>query len=303
MARRNRYIEALKDTPNLIGLASAAALSAALLNPLPLLVGLVAEAAYLLFIPDSAWFQKRLAEKEKGDARERRQQLRNDLLPTLRPLDHNRFKVLEDTHQDIAAYSERSLGNWHRDIVEKLDYLLEQYLIFSGRVIQYRLYLVELAQNQARITGQEFRIPNTRGNHDEPAARINYARSGSAEEMIQAVIGYFDRQEDRLARQMERERDRDLLEVMRKNAEVLRTSKLSVMQIGKTLRNVEHQLDLVANTFTLINTQIRTAPPERILADVDEVVGQSEALTETMEELAPMEEAIARLDRIQAGLG
>ncbi len=34
---------------------------------------------------------------------------------------------------------------------------------------------------------------------------------------------------------------------------------------------------------------------------LDEVVGQSQALTETMVELAPMEEAIARIDRMGAG--
>lgn len=36
---------------NAVGLAGAAALSAALLNPLPLIGALVVEAAYLLFCP------------------------------------------------------------------------------------------------------------------------------------------------------------------------------------------------------------------------------------------------------------
>lgn len=46
---RNRYFEAFKESHNIIGLAAFASLPMALVNPLPLVAGLIAEAAYLLF--------------------------------------------------------------------------------------------------------------------------------------------------------------------------------------------------------------------------------------------------------------
>jgi hypothetical protein len=303
MARRNGLAEAFKETGNVVGLASAFALSAALLNPLPLLAGLVVEAAYLLFVPDSTWFRRRVAQREKLDDLERRRRMRDELLPRLRPLDQNRYPVLEETQAQIARDAEGKSGGWHERIEARLDYLLEQYLVFAGKAMQYRLYLVELAQNQAALTGRAIKFPGARNRLDDADARLTYARLADTEEILGTAIEYFDRQEDQIARAMEREKDGELLEVMRKNAEVLRSSKQSVHQIGKTLRSVEHQLDLVANTFTLINTQLRTGSPERIIADVEDVVGQSEALTQTMQELAPMEEALARLDRIQLGAG
>ena len=44
----NRFREAFRENANLAGLAGALAVSAALLNPIPLLVGAAAEVAYLL---------------------------------------------------------------------------------------------------------------------------------------------------------------------------------------------------------------------------------------------------------------
>jgi hypothetical protein len=58
---------------------------------------------------------------------------------------------------------------------------------------------------------------------------------------------------------------------------------------------VENRLDLVA--FTLINIQILRGSPQRIVADVEDVVNQSEALAQTMQEFRPVEEAVAQLGR------
>lgn len=72
----HRHREAFKENANLVGLATSVALSAALLTPLPLLVGLVAEAAYLLFIPDTKWFESRLAKKHDAEIEQRRLELK-----------------------------------------------------------------------------------------------------------------------------------------------------------------------------------------------------------------------------------
>jgi hypothetical protein len=56
-------------------------------------------------------------------------------------------------------------------------------------------------------------------------------------------------------------------------------------------------MELVVNTFTLINSQARTRPPEQLVSEVREVVGSAEALREAMATLAPLEQAVQRLGR------
>ncbi len=66
---------------NTVGLAGFAAISAATLNPVPLLGALVVEAAYLLFVPDSKWFERRLASKYDKEVEDRRRKLRDQVFP------------------------------------------------------------------------------------------------------------------------------------------------------------------------------------------------------------------------------
>jgi len=299
MALSRKYKEALNDDVHKVGMAALFA-GCAFTGMLPLFpfVAVPLEAAYLLLVPDSAWFQKRLKAKTAEEERQRRLHLRNALLPNLRPLDQNRYQVLERTRAEIEQQQPEVSGSWHTDVLGKLDYLLERYLHFGSKAMQYRLYLANLGLSQAQLTGRRSRpargLPDF---SDDPAARFEYARVADAEALVQTVLTTFDSQEDRLAHEMEREKDQDLLEVMRKNAEVLRSSHESIRKIGKILRSVEQQLDLLTNTFTLINTQIRIQSPEKILQEVDQVVDQSEALTQTIEEFAPLEEALSRLER------
>lgn len=302
MRERNRMKEAFKEGGNLVGLAGAAGLSLATLNPAPLLVGLVAEAGYLLFVPDSRWYSRRLTQKDAAAAREEWLKLRNQTLPTLRPFDQERFLVLERTRKDIEQQQAEINGAWHDDVLKKLDYLLERYLHFASKGMQYRVYLAGLGQTQSQLAGRQLPrlVPGIRDLSD-PAARTEYARTADSDALLQVVAAAFGRQEDRLAHEMERERDKELLEVMRKNAEVLRSSREGVQRIGKILRSIEHQLDLLTNTFTLINTQMRIQSPEEILEEVDQVVNQSEALTQTIQEFAPLEEALARLEAATRG--
>src|SRR5688572_995309 len=137
MAKRNRLAEAFNESGNLIGLASVVALTAATGAFVPLLVGAVAEAGYLLFVPDSSWYQKRLTEKELREAREAWLKRRNELLPTLRPEDQSRFVVLERTRAEVEQHEPEVGGDWHKDVVRKLDYLLERYLHFASRAMRY----------------------------------------------------------------------------------------------------------------------------------------------------------------------
>src|SRR5437016_9201166 len=103
MPTTNRFLSALKENANVVGLSSAVAISAAILNPLPLLAGIVAEAAYLVFVPDSRWYDARLSRRYDAEVAKRRQKLKDQVMPLLRPEMRERFVHLEATRGQIAA--------------------------------------------------------------------------------------------------------------------------------------------------------------------------------------------------------
>ena len=101
MPTSNRYLQAFKEQFNVVGLASACALSAATLNPLPLLAAVVAEAAYLIFVPDSRWYNVRLSRRHDAEVAQRRQELKAAVFPQLRAEMQQRFLRLEALRQQI----------------------------------------------------------------------------------------------------------------------------------------------------------------------------------------------------------
>jgi len=124
MRKENRIHEAFKEGYNVVGLTTAVAASVALSSPLPLLAGLVMEAAYLLFVPDSRWYETRVARKFDAEVEARRQRLKAEVLPTLRTELRDRFERLETTRLEIAAQP-ASGETWFAQVLRKLDYLLE----------------------------------------------------------------------------------------------------------------------------------------------------------------------------------
>ena len=60
------------------------------------------------------------------------------------------------------------------------------------------------------------------------------------------------------------------------------------------LINLNHQLQLVEDTFGLINDEIRARAPQQILADIEEVVVATDSMSTALEELAPYEQMAAR---------
>src|SRR5947199_297066 len=140
MRRSNKLSEAFKESFNIMGLAGAVAVSAALLTPVPLIAGLVAEAAYLLLVPDMKWYDARLSKRYDAEVEKRRQELKNSILPNLRPEMQARFSRLEQTRRDIEAHPIEG-ETWFREVLRKLDFLLEKFLLFAAKDNEYRGHL------------------------------------------------------------------------------------------------------------------------------------------------------------------
>jgi len=157
MHKPNRYLEAFKENFNVIGIATAAAAAMALVTPVPLLIGLVAEAVYLIFLPDSKWYEARLSSRYDGEIEKRREELKGKVLPSLRPDMRARFDRMEGMHRGIKAQQAedtlRTASGWFPEVVRKLDFLLEKFLHFATKEVQFRTYLFTVLQ-EVRADGR-----------------------------------------------------------------------------------------------------------------------------------------------------
>ncbi len=303
---RNRYSEAFREQYNLVGLASTVAIAAACLTPLPLLAGLVAEAAYLLFVPDSRWYTARLGKRNDAEIEQRREALKAEVFPTLRPEIRQQFLRLEEMRRQIGAQSADANDCFH-EVPRKLDYLLEQYLRFASKEAQFRTYLGSLRDEifeSGKAIGKRNRdnsivieFTNGRPSPQPPttpslAADPNDRWVQLTMSDVQAAYDRELREIDALARQ---EQDAGTKAVLEKRSDVVKRREEYLGKMGKVLVNLNHQMQLLVDTFGLINDEIRARTPEQILEDINDVVVQTDSMTRTLEELAPFEQLVSRM--------
>jgi hypothetical protein len=339
MKKKNRFAEAFKENFNLVGLAGAVALSAATLNPLPLIVMGIAEAAYLLFIPDSRWYDARLAKRFDAEVDARRDALKAQTFPHISSAMQERFTRLEAIRQQISTQPVSGDEKWFREVVRKLDYLLEKFLMFAQKESQFRAYLqsvYEQVEQDRRPTDRPSRPkPQQRRPGGSPSGviaaafdlfdaprerpgRQNLPRRGAAfaagedtdkspqnmsprladrwaQETVKAVQEHYDEEIADVNAKSEAEDDLNTQAILTKRADVLQQRREYVGKIGKILTNLGHQMELLEDSFGLINDQMRARSPEQVLADIEGVVYQTDSMTRLLEELAPYEQAAQRL--------
>jgi hypothetical protein len=83
--------------------------------------------------------------------------------------------------------------------------------------------------------------------------------------------------------------------VLGKRLDVLPRRSDFVGKSGKILVNLDQLLELVEDTFGLINDEIRGRSPEQVLTDIDDVVWQTDSMTQVLEQIAPIEQNMARM--------
>ncbi|MDQ3814862.1 MAG: hypothetical protein M3347_13040 [Armatimonadota bacterium] len=323
---RNPYVEAIKENYNVIGLTLAAAISAASLNPLPLLVGLVLEAVYLAFVPDSKWYEARLSQRYDAEVEQRRQQLKMQIFPLLRPSMQARFVHLEEVRAEIGTQALDD-KTWFREVLRKLDFLLEKFLHFASKEVQFSNYLESVLQDvrggsrTAPRRGrdedddvQEIFVSDGRGRRRNrwngappPPPRAAQAKSSGparpslnpsdhwVHQTVQEIQAHYDRELNEIKQLCDQEQDENTKAVLQKRFEVLNRRREFVGKIGRILTNLDHQLELLEDTFGLISDEIRARPPEQVLADIEDVVSQTNTMTQVLEELAPYEQSLTRI--------
>ncbi len=280
---KNRYLAAFQEQHNLIGLAGALALSAALLNPLPFLAALVAEAAYLIFVPDSKWFGKRLSAKHDAEVEAHRARIKAETLPKLRPSMRARFEKLEQARRGIERQTAPD-KKWMREVLRKLDFLLEKFLQFAVKDQQFRAYLLDAQQEIHPMP-----LPQARGTE---ALELNDKWTRDCVQFLQAA---YTRDLDQLQAQRDDEQDESTKAILEKRVEVLGRRRDFIGRIGKIIANLTQQLALLEDTFGLISDELLARAPEQVLGDIDDVVSQTNAMTQVLEELAPFERMLSNV--------
>ena len=275
---KNRYLAALQEQYNLLGIGSIAVLAAAIVSPLPLLVGLGVEATYLIVVPNSKWYAARLSRQHDAAIQAQRDKIKAEILPKLRPNLQKRYARLEEDRADI----DRQVADdtiWMMEVVRKLDYLLDKFLQFALKDEQFRVYLYEARLE--KLGGSSKRPP-------EPTDQW-------ARETVQLLQGDYDKDIAELTGEFERETDENTGAILQKRLEVLQRRREFVARIGKIVVNLSQQLHLLEDTFGLINDELLARPPEQVLGDIEDVVSQTKIMTDVLEEMAPYERMLATL--------
>ncbi len=288
----------------MLGLAGLAAASLALLNPLPLIVGIAAEAVYMLFVPDSKWYEVRLKAKFDAEVQARLDKLRNQVFPQIHSSVKEQFARLQSARDQIGQQS-RSEETWFREALRKLDFLMEKYLQFALKESQFIKYLNSLIDEAYENLNQDERrtldnLVNRVSSKIKPPRNSDIVVSQGpppSEEwnnsVAEVLFSQYGREIDDLKTRSEHEQVFATKSILDKRVEILTRRQEFVERIVQILNNLRHQMQLMTDTFGLINDEIRARSPEQVLADIDEVVTTTNSLTEAIEAVTPLEQLVA----------
>lgn len=294
LPRQSNVKEAFKESFNTLGLASVAAASMALLTPIPLLIGIVAEAAYLLFVPDSKWYNDRLEAKYDNEVSQRRERLKAEILPTVTDEVRGRYGRLERLRGQMVTPTFQG-KKVYRAVLRKLDYLLEKFLLFASKQVQFQQYLVQVLAEVMPMNPGPPPVSDANDRSKKNRAQPVMARATFDDDSIKTTVSKiqasYQAEIEKMQQQIGSQEYLHNQALLEKRVEILTRRSEYVARIGDILSNLQHQLDLMEDTFGLINDEIRARSPEQMLADIDDVVLQTDNLTEALQEVAPFDQA------------
>lgn len=293
MEKKNRLAEAFKENFNLLGLAGAAALSAATLNPIPLLIGVVAEAAYLIFIPDSKWFDARLEKRFDAEILAHRNKLKLEVFPRVASGVKERFVRLETIRTQVGNEDTFANETWFRQVLRKLDYLLEKFLHFARKDAEFRTHLKRVYEEvveppKSRDVRNDRKRRSNTGEYDLTEDSVPPTGDRWVAATVASIQNQFDAELDEVRRERAAEDDFNTQAILDKRIEVISSRHEQVGRIGKILTNLGHQMNLLEDSFGLINDQLRARSPEQVLADIDGLVYQTDAMTKMLDEMSTL---------------
>ena len=301
-------IEAFKERLNTIGLAAAVVVAVVIHPVMPIVLGVaaLAEAGYLLIAPRSEWYMRRLSMKFDLDIARRRAKLKHALSPSIRQEVMARFDHLEQSRSRMPSLMPVQ-PQWFRELLRKLDYLLDKFLDFAAKEAEFRSYLRSVLDEALREELSTM-SPSGGGFVKSSSSKSKWSEEPAldpTERWSQAVVGKIQSHYDSEVEVLNRQRtanteDLTTNAVLDKRVDVIQRRREYVGQIGKITVNLNNQMELMEDTFGLISDEIRARTPEQILADIDEVIGRTDALNEVLQGFSPAMPATDSPVRLQA---
>lgn len=299
----SRIASAFKEQENMIGMSVFLAASIFLLNPVPLIIGTALEVAYILFVPDSNWYSNRLETKQRKLVEERRFELSHKFRYSATRENVAKYQELESVRAQLDDdYVLRP--DW-RDVINRLDTLLEKYVEFGLQDIRLREYLTSLSK-QADENINNISKPKTKGETKlrDRLSEIEFNADSFTdknvrwvEEQMASIRFYFQNQEHTI-QQLIAEEDARITtgtgninnrDILQKRLEIQAMSLNQAEKIGQGLVNLNQQMVLMEETIRLINGQIKSKQPGQVLLDIENLVNQSETVSNFLHEIAPFE--------------
>jgi hypothetical protein len=289
----NPYKEALREPANLVVAAALLAASAATLSVIPALVAIVAEVGYILFVPESSWYKSRLERRSSqlpNQAQDRIQEPPRASIERLPPELQGRYQRLLRVRSEVGRKL-RSQASSAPEITDKLDTLLQQFVGFSANMTQYQEHLqsVLIEQGDTYRSGDPYVIVERRAGASENAPRIRPVSqtSTSTDQWAQWAVG---RIQSRFNTELNKidpasEPDPSLKELKQKRVDVLMRRNTQVGQMGKALVNLSLQLQLIEDTFGLIDDEVSAQRTDHVVGEIDHLMQQTDALTKSLQEV------------------
>lgn len=275
-------LDAIKEKGNIFGLLLAIALAVILQDWRWLVAGLICEAAYLLWVPGSRWYHALLRERLEWDSEKRRQYLRAQSLPLMRPEMRKRYIRLEEARLRIGAYG-RSDPAWPKEMLRNLDCLLETFLAFGAKEQEFRNYMqMLLTENRGSGTASvashaPISLPSTMPDSWIPqvVSEVRSSYSNTLENL------------DRAAKQSDNAENQSILA---KRIEIVQQRLDDIGKLGQTLTNLSSQLKLIEETFGLVSDEQLIHQQVQVLSDVEGVVTQANIMTKTLDEIGEIDQ-------------
>jgi hypothetical protein len=261
-----RFVSALKDDVNKVGAAAiAAAWIATGMMAVPF-VGIAAEAAYLLFVPESSWFRKRVRARHKAAEAEYRRRLHEQVARFAGSSYSRSYDAMLRIRESVAKETDPE-DETSGEMLQQLDYMLEKYSLFAYQMVQYQRYLEHLAGG----------------------------REGNPADLAQRLVEQANQQLARLHSQLDRTRDDPTRAVIQQNIDVLDKKRALIERLGALVQNLSLHLQLFRNSFDLVGGLVQTRAPGEVLNVINDAISRAELTSTLSEQSGQIDEEIRQL--------
>jgi hypothetical protein len=201
-----------------------------------------------------------------------------------------RFVRLETIRAQVGSEETFSSETWFRQVLRKLDYLLEKFLLFARKDAEFRTHLKRVYEEVVEPPRpRDVRRKGSRtGEYDLTEDLTPPTGDRWVAATVASIQNRFDEELDEVRRQRAAEDDYNTQAILDKRIEVIGSRHEQVGRIGKILTNLGHQMNLLEDSFGLINDQLRARSPEQVLADIDGLVYQTDAMTKMLDEMSSL---------------